>query len=436
MAWKFLSTIRRSVEPWYTGYALQAVVVFGTGGILMPILINDRHPGNAALAGTIMAMFYVGQLISPLMGSLTDRTGKHRLFYLAGFVLLAVGLGLFPTTSVTWFWMALALLQGVGSGTSNTVATMFIVEFRPKDQWDSRIGWLQTFYGVGQCLGLVLVSYLQQTPAVGLYVSAVLMAPALVLGALKLPKPKQHGKPAAGSVHFHHRHHRPQRAAVSPVVGYHAALGQVLARLKKDGCSTFGLFIAGWFFIMLATWLLGILFPLLMKEALGLSYRLSSLYYGIGAFIGIFAYAPSGTLGEKIGDGWVVMIGAVMSVVALTGMAVMAYVDTGINAWLLPPVYMLIPIAWSPLMVGGNAWTAQLATGPEGEALGSFNAALAISSVLAAFGSGLIAHHFGYKMLLVFAAASSVVAVLIFLPLLGRAGKADQGQAPSADEPG
>jgi len=164
-----LSPWRRYSQFWYSGYAFQGAVVFGTGAILMPIVVNSA--GDAAKAGTVIAFFYIGQMLAPLVGVITDRTGWHRAFYLSGYVLLAIGLALFPFTQLVWFWMALAFLQGVGSGTSNTVAAMFIVEYNPKPEWDARIGWLQTFYGVGQAAGLGLASVLQARPEIGLLVA-------------------------------------------------------------------------------------------------------------------------------------------------------------------------------------------------------------------------------------------------------------------------
>ncbi|MCK4722592.1 MAG: hypothetical protein KAT75_04780, partial [Dehalococcoidia bacterium] len=122
--------------------------------------------------------------------------------------------------------------------------------------------------------------------------------------------------------------------------------------------------------------------------------------------------------GKKIGDGWVVIIGTIMTVVSVAGMAILAYVHTGFNQWLVPVVYILIPIAWSPLIVGGTAWAAQLATFEEGEALGSFNGMTAVAAVIAAFAAGLVAHHFGYGMILVVATVASVLALLCFTPLL------------------
>jgi MFS family permease len=358
-------------------------------------------------------------MLAPLMGVITDRTGQHRLFYLSGYVLLAVGLALFPFTQLLWFWMGLAFLQGVGSGTSNTVAAMFIVEYNPKSEWDARIGWLQTFYGVGQAAGLGLASILQARPEIGLLVSAGLMAPAILLGARGLPPSHAHQKPE--KTEFSRHLHRPPRTVYSTLHRYEGAVWKSLRRLFQEWRSRFGVYIAGWFFVMLATWLIGALFPLLMKGAFNISYSRSALYYAFGAVIGIFAYTPSGTLGKRIGDGWVVIIGTIMTVISLAALSTLAYLHSGLNQWLVPVMYILIPIAWSPLIVGGTAWAAQLATFEEGEALGSYNATTAVAAVVAAFGAGLLAHNFGYGMILVVATVASVLAVVCFIPLLSSA---------------
>lgn len=423
-----LPSLSRYSQFWYLGYASQGIVVFGTGAILMPIVVNAS--GNSAKVGAVMAFFYIGQLLSPLMGTISDRTGLHRLVYLSGYVLLAIGLFFFPFVHSVGFWMALAFIQGVGSGASNTVAAMFVVEYHPKPEWDPRIGWLQTFYGIGQCLGLVLVAYLQARPEAGLVISAALMVAGMALGARNLPAPHTHRRPA--QVEFERRSHRPPRSVYSMLNVYEQTALNILNRELREWISPFGLYIAGWFLVMLATWLMGVLFPLLMKEAFSISYRSSSLYYAAGAAVGIFAYEPSGTLGEKIGDGWVVTIGTLLTVVSLTGLSIFAYVNTGYNPWLVPMVYILIPIAWSPLIVGGTAWTAQLATFEEGEALGYFNAASAVSSVIAAFAAGYLAHRFSYRMILVAAAISSFAGLLLFIPLLaknmdGRSGQRQLG---------
>ena len=68
-----ISSFRKYTQLWYSGYAFQGIVVFGTGAILMPIIVNSA--GDAAKAGMVMGFFYIGQLLAPLMGTITDRTG-------------------------------------------------------------------------------------------------------------------------------------------------------------------------------------------------------------------------------------------------------------------------------------------------------------------------------------------------------------------------
>jgi MFS family permease len=383
----------------------------------MPIIVNNA--GDAAKAGIVVGCFYIGQMLSPLIGAITDRTGWHRAFYLSGYALLAIGLALFPFTQLVWFWIALAFIQGVGSGASNTVAAMFIVEYKPKSEWDGRVGWLQTFYGVGQATGLGLASVLQARPELGLLISAGLMVPGLVLGARGLPP--AHLRQKQEEAKFSRIIHRPPRTVSSILHRYEGSVSRNLRRLGKEWRSRFGVYILGWFLVMVATWLIGTLYPLLMKSAFNLSYSLSALYYAMGAVIGIFVYSPSGTLGKKIGDGWVVIIGTVMTLASVSALTVLAYIKSDLNQVLVPVTYILIPIAWSPLIVGGTAWAAQLATFAEGEAIGSFNGANAIAAVIAAFTAGIVAHKFGYSMILLIASVASFLALLCFFPLVRRA---------------
>jgi DHA1 family tetracycline resistance protein-like MFS transporter len=412
-----MSSWRQYTQPWYYGYAFQGLAVFGTGAILMPILVNKTD--DAARAGIVMAFFYMGQLISPLIGVITNRTGYHRLIYLSGYVLLAIGLVLFPVTNIFWFWMALAFLQGAGSSTSNTVAGMLIVEYNPKTEWDARIGWLQTFYGIGQAVGLGLAAILQTRPAIGLFISASLMVPAILFGSRGLPSPNIHRVPK--TIKFSHRLHRPPRTIYSILSRYEGIASTSLQYIIRESRTKFGIFIIGWFFAMLTTWLIGALFPLLMKGAFNIPYGLSSLYFAAGAIIGIFAYTPAGIIGKKIGDGWVVIIGTTARLISVTGLALLSYYPSNLNQLLVPIVYIIFPIAWSPLIVGGTSWAAQLANSKEGEALGIFNGITAIAAVIAAFTAGIVAYYLDYNMILISGVAASVLALICFASLIPHA---------------
>lgn len=406
-------------DPWYSGYAFQGAVVLGVAPILIPIIVGKA--GGSAAAGVVVAALYMGQLTAPILGSITDRLQLHRLVYFLGYLLLALGLALFPWLSGVTFWFLLAFLQGMGAAATNTVSAMFIVETRPKDEWDPRIGWLQTFYGLGQAVGLGLAALLQATPEVGMLVAGCLMLPGIWLGRLGLPKPKTHTKPEH-KPDFTRREHSPPRTPLGMLHQYETLFSKEAGQVLLFWKTAFGLYLLSWFLVMLGTWLVYNLYPLLMQSSFGIDASLSSIYYAVAAGIGIFFYAPSGTLGHKIGDGPVVMIGTLMSLVSAGGMAVLAFAPSSMNVWLAPTFFILMPVAWSPLIVAGTALTAQLATFEEGAAVGIFNATTAIGSVVAAFGAGLVAQYFGYNTVLALAALLMLLGAAVLLPVI-RLGK-------------
>jgi hypothetical protein len=421
------------MSPWYGGYAFQGVVVLGTAPILLPLIVGGA--AGPAEAGLVVAALYIGQLAAPMFGALADGSGRHRLIYAAGYLLLAVGLGLFPLAQSVLEWFVLALMQGLGVAATNTVASMFIVEFRPKAEWDRRIGWMQTCYGIGQAAGLGLAALLQQAPTLGMLASAALMLPGLLFGLLGAPRGRraaqQHGpaKPAAQGPAQHQaegaasRHHAPPRQ-ILPHGHIGPAGGALLGRFLADLRSPYALFMLCWLLVMLGTWLIYNLYPLLMQQVYGVGAGASSIYYAIGAGIGVFAYAPSGVLGQRIGDGAVVLIGSLMSLASVGAMAALAIWQPAGVAVLGPLAFVLLPVAWSPLIVAGTAWAAQLSTMNEGEAVGILNSTTALASVAAAFGAGVLASRFGFDAVLYLAAAAMVLGSLLVLPLLRAAPKA------------
>ncbi len=436
------SAASRPISPWYWGYALQGLVVLGAMPILLPLIAGTV---SAAAAGTVVAAFYAGQLTAPMWGTVAERSGRFGTYFLIGFVLLFLGLivfplptpglllaevpdpalraeaqhwltALFPAPRSVIFWSVLAFVQGAGAGASNTVGGMIIVETTPKESWDDRIGWLQTFYGTGQTLGLALASALQVAPAVGVLVCAVLLLPGWVLGRRGLPPRRA---PATPSAHkHHHRHLLPHvphfhLARLAPALGhYHPGVLKSLGRLHKVVFNRFGLFLLSWFLVMAGSWLVYNLYPLLMRESYATRPLLSSLYFAAGAAIGAFLYAPSGTWARRFGNGRVLMLGNLMSLLSLTGMAALLLAPEPIRFYGAPVAYVLLPMAWSPLIVAGTAITGTLAPMPEGEAMGLFNAATALASVLGALGAGAVATLVGYDAIIIIGAALVGVATL------------------------
>src|SRR6266511_3964954 len=130
-----------------------------------------------------MAAYNLGGLTAALWGTLADRYRLHRWLGVGGGMITAVGLAVFPLTTRLVAWLALALLQGLGAVGVATMANLFVVEAHPQDEWEERIGWLQTFYGAGQVGGLFIAGALSQWSLhIGLFAAAVLTGLAALTG--------------------------------------------------------------------------------------------------------------------------------------------------------------------------------------------------------------------------------------------------------------
>ena len=158
------------VERWYISYALLGMCSAGLVPILMPLVVS--RTGGAADIGLVMAAFSLGGLTAPFWGGLADRFRLHRRLLTGGLVGAGLGAALFPFSPSLSRQIGLALLSGIGLAAASTVANLFIVEVHPESEWDARIGWLQTFYGSGQVVGLVLAGLIgQHRPEIGFWIA-------------------------------------------------------------------------------------------------------------------------------------------------------------------------------------------------------------------------------------------------------------------------
>lgn len=416
------TTERKDSEPWYWGYLFQGCVILGIAPILLPIIVAQGQ--GPAHVGLVVAMFYVGQVISPLIGKVADRTRQFGLIFLGSFALLALGLIGFVLVQDVFLWCLFAFIQGAGAGAGNTTAYSYIVEFHPEPEWDARLGWLQTFYGTGQAIGLLIAAAIQSQAMLGLWGCALLMIPGFLLARVGLPGTTRQKSPRKAEAAEHNVPAMAHARTPASILRHYEHLNwQKLKALGAQWWSFFGLFMLCWFLLMLGTWMIYNLYPLLMKQAFNIPAGLSSLYYGIAAAIGIFFYAPSGSWAVKFGSAKVVLVGIFATLASISGMAVLLMSGQNIQAWLVPPVFILLPVAWSPMIVAGTALTGKLCSGSQGSAMGLFNATTAVASVSAALLAGGIAQKLGYGAICWAAAIVVGLGLLLFMPVLRYAQK-------------
>ena len=89
--------------------------MLGLAPILLPLIVESAGPENV---GMVVAALYVGQIISPVLGGLADRTRRYGFFYLSGYVLLAAGFSGFALSDMTVLWVICAFVMGAGAGAS------------------------------------------------------------------------------------------------------------------------------------------------------------------------------------------------------------------------------------------------------------------------------------------------------------------------------
>ncbi len=405
----------RYIAKWYWGFLLQGAIVLGLAPILIPIITGGSC--GAFEVGVIVAAFYLGQLASPIFGIFADKYKLYKSLYLLSYLVMGGSVIGFVFAQNVTAWFLLSLVIGLSAGAGNTISAMYIVEVTPHEEWDQRIGWLQTFYGTGQALGLFAAALFASHASSGMVFAGLLMLPGFIISCFTVPNINGISF-AHAQLHIHHHFSRRTKSVFSPFHRYQLITRIALRDFLKKIKGRFGLYLLSWFLVTLGMWMFMNLYPLLMDKSYNISAGLSSTYYAVFATIGAFVYAPSGNLGKKIGNSWVVLIGVAMLFFSLAGLAILCYI--GKEEWnvLVPLAFAMIPIAWSPLIVGGTALASELTPFGQGEGLGLFNAVTALSSVIAAFAAGFIAHIWGYPVVTIFAAAIVFWGVLVFVPII------------------
>ncbi len=402
------------VESWYVSYALLGAAAAGMLPILLPVAV--ARTSVASQVGLVMAAFSFGGLSAPLWGRLADARRMHRALLVGGLACTAATSVLFPFFPEPSARIVLALLQGMGIAAASTTANLFIVEAHPRPEWDSRIGWLQTFYGGGQVAGLLLAGLFAQTGInAGLIAAGALAAVAVVpaaLGAPRLPPAPVARRPA-----LTHPVRHAEWPASSPQRMYHHATARALSLLGSPGNALSGLFLFGWFISFAGSAAFFSLYPIVMQRNYGVSPGLSSAGFAVSAGLGLLLYAPAGRWSSRGRPQTVLRAGIGVRAAAYALLWLLA-VSRGPGAgWPALGLFLIVVLAWSALSVAATAFVASLyeKAGSEGEGLGIFNAVTALAGVAGAAGGGWAAGSLGYGAVPVLALAGTLVGLVVFL---------------------
>jgi DHA1 family tetracycline resistance protein-like MFS transporter len=398
------------IEPWYVVYGLFGAVVAGLIPILLPL--STGKGGNAVQVGAVMAAISLGGLVAPWWGIVTDRHRMHRFVLVLGLFLTAAGLAAFAFTRDPFLWLGLALLISIGAAGASTVANLFIVEAHPKSEWDERIGWLQTFYGLGQVIGLLLAGYLSTIDLqIGLLTSAGLSILAVVLGWLmtKTPATSLEEKPTLlhAARHAEATIHSPQRS-------YHLnfkSMQQIGPALR----SRFGLFLFIWLLTFTGAAAVFSQYPLLMRNVFNVAPNSSSIAFAGMAAVGLLLYTPAGKWSERFGAARILRVSFIIRILAFVSLFGLGFTRFGFNGWLALLAFAFVVFAWSLMSVSSTDLAARLSPVGKGEGMGIFNAVTALAGVIGALAGGWVAGVWGYGTLSLVAAVGVIFGLLLSL---------------------
>ena len=396
-----ITSIRKWSSPWYTAYAILGAVSAALIPVLLPLMVTASSH-NLAYVAWVMGIYNLGLLTSPLWGNLTDKKHKHRLLFFGGFITIAAGLILLPLAGSLLAWAVISFFLGTGTASVATVATLFVIEFNPENEWPSRIGWLQSFNGAGQTIGLIFAAIFSSRGLFsdGIWLGAALLIPAIVLGHLGLPVKKTQTGISEMLKHMDFR--KMTKFGKVELIGgglirhsHHLNLS-ALKNFKKIISTSFGMFILSWFISSFGVAAFFAYFPLAMKSAYLVSPGLTSLIYAVAGGIGIALYTGSTELSAHFGVSTIYKWGILLRLTGFVLMLFLIFFKIPSMPLIASLAFAVIILAWPVLSVTGTTLTAELTQVSEGEAMGLYNASGAIATVLGTFVGGPLVGLIGF----------------------------------------
>lgn len=419
------------IEPWYLVYALLGAIIAGLIPVLLPLEVGQT--GNPAQVGWVMAAVSLGGLSAPIWGALADRYYLHRPALLTGLILTSVSLVAFAMTSLPALWLCLALLLSIGSAGASTVANLFVIERHPQPEWEQRIGWLQTFYGMGQVLGLLLAAYLSGINLrTGILSAAGLGGIAALMGWLTLRTAGRASQSSLNQPVLIRAARHAELTVHSPQRFYHHFSKKSLRQFGLNLQSPYGLFLAIWLLALSGSTAVFSQYPILMQKVFGISAGVSSIGFAVMAGLGLLLYTPAGAWSERFGSTRILRLALIVRILAFGGLFVLGIGKFSSSGWLALAIFALIVLAWSLMSVAGTALAAALSPVGEGEGMGIYNAVNALAGVVGAILGGWVAGSWGYTAVIFVALIGVSLALLLgFSSAAKRSEKQRQSRNPA-----
>lgn len=388
----------RYLSPWYFAYLILGLVNAGLVPFLVPLALAKAGHGLQTVA-YVMGAYYAGLLPAPLLGLLAERQRLFRPVFFTGLALLALDLAILPAASRLVGWMLLLGSAGFGVGAVSTLAPLFVVDFSPKPEWETRLGWLQGFNGSGQFVGLLIAGLLAQEPfAYGFWVAAAFIVIALVIGHIGLPSDGRSGAvpppriawgKLLGGIHsgpwlgglLRHSHHI-QGAAIHQLP---APLGGRFVRL-----------LLAWAAFNFGTAAFFAYYPLLMKASYGVSPTVTAFAYAAAAGVGVVLFLLSGPASRHFGSRLVFQIGLALRLAGFVVLSVLSFAPVPAKADAAIAGFAMIMLAWPILSVSGTGLAAQLTPVGEGAAMGLLAASNGAATMIGTFLGGPVVKAIGY----------------------------------------
>lgn len=423
MFWSTLRGPKQWVSSWFVAYTLVGAVSSGLIPILLPLMMVRLLPHDLAAVGYVMGAFNLGALSSPLWGNLADAKKAFRLVFCGGLLLELAAMVLFPLAANLGAWLIIALLMGAGSAAVSTCATLLIVEFYPADQWTSRIGWLQTFNGAGQVIGLLLAgAFVTIGYKFGLWMGAGLLLAAIAVGLVFLPRPSRGEKPSeitpipGLNLDFESlaRFARVELVGGGMLKHLHLLNIAGLKNMLRLLPTRFGRFLLSWFLLFLGVSGFFAYFPILLKQGFGVPPATTSLTYALAAGVGIALYNLTGMWSQTVGPQKVYFFGRILRFTGFVLLLVPLLIHGLPGANLIALLgFAVVVLAWPILSVTGTELTSELSPISQGAAQGLNNAANGVGTVSGTYLAGWLVHVAGYECIPIMALAGLALSVLV-----------------------